>query len=177
MAVFVGLAGVVLGALVGALTTYLTTRSTMRIELEHSYDRALRDKRLERYQHLFHISRCLPRYWRPAEAPTRHDLDRFREDFHDWYFGEAAGGMFLTPAAKDAYMRLLNTLAQATRENWDDSQSSERSPLSADESETLRKLASELRHQLAEDVGAANPPRLRWTRLGRTIPPPPPLDQ
>jgi hypothetical protein len=85
--------------------------------------------------------------------------------------------MFLTPAAKDAYMRLLNMLAQATRENWDDSQNSERSPLSADESQTLRKLASELRHQLAKDVGAANPPRLRWTRLSRTIPPPPPLDQ
>lgn len=173
MTVFVGLAGVVLGALVGALTTYVTTRSTMRIELEHSYDRALRDKRLERYQRLFHISRCLPRYWRPAEVPTRQDLRRFRQDFHDWYFGEDAGGMFLTAPAKDAYMRLHNMLAQAMLESRDDSQNTEEPPLSAGESQALRELASELRHQLAEDVGAANPPRLRWARLGRTIPPPP----
>jgi hypothetical protein len=172
MAVLVGLAGVALGALVGAVTTYLTTRSTMRIELEHSYDRALRDKRLERYQHLFHISKCLPRYWLPTEAPTRRDLHRFRQDFHDWYFGEDAGGMFLTAPAKDAYMRLLNMLAETMREDRDDVQTSAKSPLSADESQALRELASELRHRLAEDVGAANPPRLQWTRLGRTIAPP-----
>jgi hypothetical protein len=177
MAVFVGLAGVVLGALIGALTTYLTTRSTMRIELEHSYDRALRDRRLERYQRLFHISRCLPRYWLPGEAPTRQDLHRFRQDLHDWYFSEEAGGMFLTAPAKEAYMRLLNILAEAMREDQDDVQRSERSPLSADESRALRELASELRHQLAEDVGAANPPRLRWTRLGRTTAPPPPVNR
>jgi hypothetical protein len=171
MAVFFGLAGVVLGALVGALTTYLTTRSTMRIELEHSYDRALRDKRLERYQHLFQVSGCLPRYWLPAEAPTRRDLHRFRQDFRDWYFGEDAGGMFLTAPAKDAYLRLHNVLAEAIRADRDDVDGSERSPLSADESQALRELASELRHQLAEDVGAANPPHLRWTRLGRTTAP------
>lgn len=176
MAVLVGLVGVVLGGLVGALTTYFTTRSTMRIELEHSYDRALRDKRLERYQHLFHTSKCLPRYWLPAEAPTRQDLRRFRQDFHDWYFGEDAGGMFLTAPAKDAYMRLLNVLAEAMREDGY-TQSSGGSPLSADESQALREVASELRHRLAEDVGAANSPRLRWTRLGRTIAPPPSVDR
>ncbi|MEU8265184.1 hypothetical protein AB0C02_31825 [Micromonospora sp. NPDC048999] len=173
MAAFVGLVGVVLGALLSAVATYLTTRSTKRMDLEHSYDRALRDKRLESYQQLFHISRCLPRYWRPTEVPTRQDLRRFRQDFHDWYFGESAGGMFLTVAAKDVYMRLLNSLAQAIPDDRDACEQSEEQPLHADESHALRALASELRHQLSADVGAANPPQLQSTRLGRTAPPPP----
>lgn len=172
MAAFIGLAGVILGAFLSAIATYLTTRSTKRIELEYSYDRALRDKRLESYQKLFHVSKCLPRYWRSAEIPTRQELRRFRQDFHDWYFGEDAGGMFLTAAAKDAYVRLLNLLAEAIPEDQVSPEKSEELPLSADESRALRGLASELRRQLSTDVGAANPPRLQWTRLGQTIPPP-----
>ena len=42
MEVFAGLLGAVLGALAGGIDTYATTRSTMRLELEHAYDRALR---------------------------------------------------------------------------------------------------------------------------------------
>lgn len=168
MALLIGLFGAVLGTLVGAIATYLTTRSNMRLTLEHSYDQTLRDKRLERYQALFHTSKCLPRYWRPTEKPTRKDLQQFRQDFHEWYFGEEAGGMFLTPAAKNIYLRLLNRLVEAAYEG-----SEPDSALSDTESQTLRELASDLRHQLAEDVGAANPPRLRWTRLGSPVPPPP----
>jgi hypothetical protein len=81
--------------------------------------------------------------------------------------------MFLTAAATDAYMRLLTMLAEAMLGTRDESDNPDGSPLSATESQDLPDLASELRHQLAEDVGAANPPRLRWTRLGRTIQPPP----
>ncbi len=80
--------------------------------------------------------------------------------------------MLLTAAAKDLYMRMQNMLAEATHDEDDKSDSSLNSPLSASESQALRDLASDLRHQLAEDVGAANPPRLRWTRMGPTIPPP-----
>jgi hypothetical protein len=144
----------------------------MRLDLEHAYDRTLRDKRLDRYQHLFHVSRCLPRYWLPTEEPTRQDLRRFRQEFHDWYFGEDAGGMFLTPAAKSVYMRMMNAIADTMRANEADADAAAESPLSAGESQALRDVASELRHQLAEDVGAANPPRLRWTRLGPTLQPP-----
>ena len=164
----IGLFGAVLGTLFGAIATYLTTRSNMRLTLEHSYDQTLRDKRLERYQALFHTAKCLPRYWLPRERPTRKDLQQFRQDFHDWYFGEEAGGMFLTPAAKNIYTRLLNLLVEAAYESDEPD-----SALSDAESQRLRELASDLRHQLAEDVGAANPPRLRWTRLGPAVPPPP----
>lgn len=148
------------------------SRPARRIELEHSYDRGLRDKRMECYQGLFRVTECLPRYWLPAETPTRHDLYRFRKSFHDWYFGEEAGGMFLTPSAKDAYIRLVNALAEMMDKADGEPERSELPLLSPIESQILRELASELRHQLAEDVGSANPPRLRWTRLGRTSPPP-----
>lgn len=144
----------------------------MQIELEHSYDRGLRDKRMECYQALFRVTECLPRYWLAAEMPTRSDLYRFRKNFHDWYFAKDAGGMFLTPSAKSAYIRLVNALADMMDKSNDASGRSDLPPLSSTESQTLRELASDLRHQLAEDVGSANPPRLRWTRLGRTVPPP-----
>ncbi|MGN9912714.1 hypothetical protein ACTMTJ_34785 [Phytohabitans sp. LJ34] len=165
MTVIIGLVGAIVGAVVGTIATYLTTRSNMRLTLEHSYDQTMQGKRLERYQALFHVSRHLPRYWPPMEEqPKRTDLQRYMRDFHDWYFGEDAGGMFLTPAAKDIYMRLLNLLAEAAFKDKDGPNSAVDSPLSAAESQTLRNLAGELRRQLAEDVGAANPPRLRWTR-------------
>ncbi|TDB83627.1 hypothetical protein E1264_27675 [Actinomadura sp. KC216] len=173
MTAFIGFFGAVLGALVGGVATYLTTRYNLRLTLEHSYDQTLQSKRLERYQALFHISKCLPRYWSPMdETPSRQDLQQYIRSFHEWYFGEHGGGMFLTPAAKDLYIRLLNLLAETAfvGENGPDSAADH--PLSETESRALRELASELRRQLAEDVGAANPPRLRWTRPGPQAPPP-----
>ena len=170
MAVFIGLAGVILGAFIGAIMTYFTTRSNMWLQLEHAHDQTLRDKRLERYQELFHLSKCYPRYLLSDEEPSRKDLQQIWLDFHNWYFGKAAGGMFLTPTAKDLYLQMQDMAAEVAGKNRE---ASEDSPLSDLELQTLRDLASELRHQLAEDVGAANPPRLRWTRL-RPPPAPPP---
>jgi hypothetical protein len=174
MTVVIGLVGVVLGGLIGAVTSYLTTRSSLLLQLEHSYDVALRDRRLERYQALFHLSERIPRRWRPGAEPSRADLLGFWAMFHDWYFGEGAGGMFLTPEAKARYLRLQNALIEAARE--DANGTADSAPLTDPESHLLRHLASELRHQLAEDVGAAHPPRLRWTRVGRTVEAPPGMD-
>lgn len=178
MVTLIGLAGVVLGALAGGIVTFATTRSSMRLELEFSYDRALRDKRLGHYQRLFHLSKCIPRYWQPGEEPARSDLARFRESFHDWYFSADAGGMFLTPAAKNLYLQLQNALLSASATGREGDGQARPDRLTADESLALRTLASDLRHQLAEDVGASHPPRLRWTRLGSTMPsiPRPTLD-
>jgi hypothetical protein len=92
----IGIAGVVLGALAGTIATYLTTRSKMRWELVYAYDRELRDKRLPHYQKLFHLSGAVPREWRPGTVPSRAELWQIRQQFHDWYFGTDAGGMFLT---------------------------------------------------------------------------------
>lgn len=63
--------------------------------------------------------------------------------------------MFLTLSAKDAYIRLVNALAEMMDKAGGESGRSELPPLSPTESQILRELASELRHQLAEDVGSA----------------------
>jgi hypothetical protein len=171
VALFVGFLGAILGALVGAIATYVTTRANLKLTLEHSYDQTLQSKRLDRYQALFRVTKCLPRYWPPMEEePTRGDLQQYIRDFHEWYFGDGAGGMFLTPAAKDAYMGLLNLLAEAAFKAEEADGSAGDLPLSEAESQRLRNLASELRRQLAEDVGAANPPHLQWTRPGSQHP-------
>ncbi len=164
MATLIGILGAIVGILIGSIATYLTARSNMRRELEYSYDKTLRESRVGHYQALFHLSRCLPRYWRPGEEPTRQELWGFGQEFSDWYFGAEAGGMFLTPAAKRAYMAVQTKLLEVAASPSDSADSQ----LSDSESEVLRTLGSELRHQLAEDVGSANLPRLRWTRLGPT---------
>ena len=162
MTVFIGFFGAILGTVVGALATFLTSRSNMRLTLEHQHDQTLQNKRLERYQELFHVTECLPRYRPPnVNEPNRDDLVRYLQEFHLWYFGEAAGGMFLTTAAKEIYSRLLNLLAETAfkRDSTDSA-----TAVSADELLALRDLAGELRYQLVQDVGAAHPPRLSWAR-------------
>jgi hypothetical protein len=67
-------------------------------------------------------------------------------------------------------MQMMNMIAEVA---FEDGKSKEDSPLTPAESKALRQVASTLRHQLAADVGAANPPRLRWSRL--EPPPEPPL--
>jgi hypothetical protein len=173
MAVLIGFLGAVFGTALGAMVTYMTTRSNMRLALEHTYDQTLQAKRLECYQALFHVSECLPRYWPPMdEAPSRKDLQHYIEDFHDWYFSKDAGGMFLTAPARDLYMRLLDLLAEVAFAAGSKPDGTNDHPLSPEESEELRRLAGELRRQLAEDVGAANSPRLRWARPAPQEPPP-----
>ena len=162
MAAFIGS---ILGGFIVAVLAFITTR----YNLLHSYDQTLRDRRLERYQELFHLTRPFHRYYLIGEEPRRKDLEQFRRDCDAWYFGKAAGGMFLTKAAKDIYMQMMNMIAEAAFENG---ASKEDSPLTPAESKSLRQVASTLRHQLAADVGAANPPRLRWTRPEPTLEPP-----
>lgn len=168
MTVGIGLLGVVLGGLVGAISAYVTTRSNMLLQLEHAYDMTLRDRRLERYQKLFHISQCLPRYWVDGTAPSRSDLVNYREAFSGWYFGEEAGGMYLTPTSKSLYLAMQSALLYGAQPGPGEAADS---PISHEVLESIRRCASDLRHQLAEDVGVAQPPRLRWVRVGRTEPP------
>ena len=75
----------------------------------------------------------------------------------------------LSPKQQRIYMQMMNIIAEAAFENGE---SKEDSPLTPAESKSLRQAASTLRHQVAADVGAAHPPRLRWTRPD-PIPEPP----
>jgi hypothetical protein len=154
------------GLLLGGVVTYLTTRAQVRIEAEHAYDRALRDLRLPHYSELFHLTEGLPRQWSLREPPGRAELLELRKRFHNWYFSERAGGMFLSQAARDAYFLLQNNLQSAAAHLRDDSQS-----VSDEASSALRQSASNLRHQLSADLGVAEQPHQRWI-LPRSVPPP-----
>jgi hypothetical protein len=155
--ILVGALGVTLGALIAGIATYVTTRAKTRTEFEYSYDRALWEARLVHYQRLFHISACLPRYW-PDGEPARSEYRGFLQQFHDWYFGSSAGGMFLSAKAKGRYMDLMNALGAISGAVAGSQSGGEVNP---EESIEARRPASELRHQLAEDIGAAHAPKLR----------------
>lgn len=92
--------------------------------------------------------------------PTREQSRPYSRQFHDWYFGEDAGGMFLSPAAKELYIRLLSKIAEVAYRVKPVGEAAEQ-PYTDAESQQLRSRASELWHQLAEDVGTVNPPRVR----------------
>jgi hypothetical protein len=154
----IALAGTVVGAVAGGLATYLTTRSRLRLELLGALDTSVRERRLERYQRLFHLTQCLSRMY--IEPLRREDLFGYYCRFHDWFFAEDGGGMFLTQEAKHRYTDMLNAIHMAALASGP--------ALSDTEIDLLRRRASELRHQLSEDVGAAHPPRLRLHHLAPT---------
>ena len=154
-----------IGIVLGGVVTLLTTRAQLGIAAEHTYDQTLRDLRLPHFQELFHLTERLPREWR-AGAPTRPELLEIRESFHAWYFGEKAGGMFLSEDGRSAYFAVQNALQAAAGRLDDDG-----SEVSGDDSAVLRRTASDLRHRLSADLGAAEPPRKR-RRVPRSTPPP-----
>jgi hypothetical protein len=167
MSAWIAVITVLAGILAGGVVTYATTRSQLRIEAEHAYDRALRDLRLPHYQELFHLTRSMPReFLEFLESPRRSDLVDFREDFHNWFFSEKAGGMFLSQEARKFYFHLQNELQSVAGRMQTDSEL-----VCQHDSEILRKRASDLRHQLTTGLGRAERPRLGW--IGpRSIPPP-----
>jgi hypothetical protein len=60
MEFLVGLLGALLGTVAGGLSTLLTSRAQLRRELEHTYDRELRTRRVEAYMTLYKRTRRLP---------------------------------------------------------------------------------------------------------------------
>ncbi|HEU5421247.1 MAG TPA: hypothetical protein VFV41_26415 [Streptosporangiaceae bacterium] len=174
MTILIGLLSAAFGATLGAITTFLTTRSAMRLGLEHEYDKTLRDIRLKGYQRLFHLTAQIPRHWLLTPEPSRAELREIRTSFHDWYYHADAHGMFLASDSKSAYITLMNTLDAALFEisPSGDTKLCDRpdSKLSPEESHRLLELASDLRHQLAADIGAANPPRTRSHSPAPTVP-------
>jgi hypothetical protein len=167
MAVWIAVVTAIAGITVGGTLTYFTSRSQLRIEAEHSYDRALRDLRLPHYQALFYLTRSIPRQWLTVETPRRSDLHILRERLHDWYFSEQAGGMFLSQAASEAYFLAQNELQSVAARMADDNEL-----ISEGDSVILRQTASALRHQLTADLGTAERPRRAWT-APRSVPLPP----
>ena len=161
MEALIGIAGVVLGALAGTIATYLTTRSKMRWELVYAYDRELREKRLPHYQRLFHITRAVPREWRPDTVPSRDALGAPASSSTTGTSGPTPGACSSTQAARDR-TSLCRTGCRPPRRARACPVTAAGGPLAAGEQTTLYQLASALRHQLSADVGTAQSPRLDW---------------
>ncbi|MET8150270.1 hypothetical protein ACIBSW_13270 [Actinoplanes sp. NPDC049668] len=159
MAGWIALIAALIGAVAGTLSTYLTLRPRLTLELEYTYDRTLRDKRIDSYQRLFHVTRHFPRYYLDGDRPSGSDLFHYREELHDWYFNQDAGGMFLTAPAKQAFFELQNHIAGLIfvdgKPRDDDS-----TPIAPEACDELLALAHRLRGQLVADIGAANTPRI-----------------
>jgi hypothetical protein len=175
VAILIGLLGAAIGATVAAITTYFSTRSTMRLSLEHEYDKTLRDIRLKGYQQLFHLTAQIPRHWLLTPEPSRAELKQIRMSFHDWYYHADAHGMFLAKDSKDAYIKLMDALDEALFEIPEENRDTKvrdrpDSKLSYQESHRLLVRTSRLRHQLAADIGAANAPRTRSDAPDPTVP-------
>lgn len=167
LTVWASLISAAFGLLAGGVATYFTTRAQLRVEAEHAYDRSLRDLRLPHYQHLFHLTRVMPREWLLSTFPCKMDIISIRESLRDWYFGEESGGMFLSQPARDQYFRLYEELENAIAGLGDDAES-----LSKEGAAKLRQRASDLRHQLVADLGVAERPRARWIMPTKTQSPP-----
>ncbi|SNS71880.1 hypothetical protein SAMN05421812_101536 [Asanoa hainanensis] len=153
------------GLLVGGAVSYVTSRAQLRIQAEHEYDRSLRDLRLPHYQRLFHLTESVPRQWL-SSSPDRAGLRATRQAFQSWYFGEEAGGLFLSQAARDAYFALQNALQAAA-----DGLPEDTATVTDRDSVIVRAKASALRHQLSADLGVAQQPRRPWI-TPRSVPAP-----
>jgi hypothetical protein len=101
-------------------------------------------KQLEAYRLLWSITGVLPK-WGQEGARTYGDLDTLSQSLRKWYF-EHAGGLFFTRASYSRYAELQNALY-----SLDAPESG--AQVSATDYESIRRLCSVLRHQMAEDLG------------------------
>ena len=167
MEVWIDLISVVIGAVVGTATTLITTRNRVDLEQRAAFDRELRNLRLPHYQALHSASERIPREWRSGQEMSRSDLLALRRTFHEWYFGEGAGGMFLTEAGRAAYFALQDELQVVGAGGGH-----QVVPVTSEEFIRLRDLAHALRQQLRQDLGTAEAPKVAWTARGATPAPP-----
>ena len=126
----------------------ITAQRTARMGLESDYDKSLREARMRGYEKLWCELEPLAKYSRPLPMKFE-ELESLTEKLKEWYF--RAGGMYMSPATRDAYFALQDALLNLT------SASTVPVGISGDEYEALRKLGSTLRTAMAEDLLARKP--------------------
>ena len=120
-------------------------------ELVYTYDRELKARRVEAYMSLYTRTATSRRYWRTN--PKRIELSDFSQAFDEWYFSEA-GGLFLSDAAKQAYLSMLEVMATVRGEGSAEDQ------LSDEETQRIWRAGQALRRILTADIGGAEDPQL-----------------
>jgi hypothetical protein len=101
-------------------------------------------KQLEAYQLLWMITGELPK-WGGQGSRTYGDLAKLSQSLRKWYF-KHAGGLFFSRASYSRYAELQNAL-----ESLDAPEAG--AEVSAVDYESIRRLCSALRHEMANDLG------------------------
>jgi hypothetical protein len=141
----------VLSAIVTGVVTYFATVVKIRRELEASYDRDLREKRIEVYKDLWKHLEPLARYARPHPF-SRAIAKDLTQTLRFWYF--ETGGLFLSERTRDAYFAVQEALKQIC----EDKTPGEDHLVSEEGFETIIKKGSTLRTQMTLDVGTRKRP-------------------
>jgi hypothetical protein len=101
-------------------------------------------QQLEVYRALWAMTGVLPK-WARGESVTYAMLARLGRDLRVWYFG-TAGGLFLTRRTYSRYAELQDALAATSREDAN-------TAVTEQDYEEIRQLCSQLRRQMALDIG------------------------
>ena len=138
-------------AVITAVVTYLVAVVKIRRELEATYDRDLRDKRLAVYKELWRQLEPLAKYAspRPFSRAVAKDLT---QALRIWYF--ETGGLFLSERTREAYFVVQDALEVICEDTDLDGSH----PITGERFEAVRKKGSTLRTQMTLDVGTRKKP-------------------
>ena len=145
----------IIGLAVGSLGTYLALHWKIRKELIAQYDREIRTERIKHYQVLWANTELFAKYSPPGPI-TKVRLEELSTTLRHWYF--AAGGIFLSDRARDAYFELQDEIIKviALLEKPGSIASSVPQAI-----ELLQKSSSRLRTTLTLDIGSRNRPLVK----------------
>lgn len=138
-------------AVITAVVTYLVAVVKIRRELEVTYDRDLRDKRLAVYKELWRQLELLAKYARPRPF-SRAVAKDLTQTLRTWYFETV--GLFLSERTRDAYFAVQDALKVVC----DDTDLDESHLITGKRFETIRKKGSTLRTQMTLYVGTRKRP-------------------
>jgi hypothetical protein len=113
-------------------------------ETRHEIGPGVADGRLTGYRALWSLTGVLPR-WGAEAARSYDDMRTFSKDLRAWYF-DSQGGLFLSRASYSRYAELQNALESLRSDDGT-------AILTVDDHESIRRLGSRLRRQLADDIG------------------------
>jgi len=138
-------------AIITAVVTYLVAVVKIRRELEATYDRDLRDRRLVVYKELWSHLEPLAKYASPHPF-SRAAAKDLTQALRSWYF--ETGGLFLSERSRDAYFAVQDALKVVC----EDTDLNESHPITGKRFETIRKKGSTLRTHMTLDVGTRKRP-------------------
>ena len=142
-----------LAGLIGITATYIAAILKFQKDLAAEYDKDLRANRIKAYIKLWALLQPLAKYARPGRV-THVSLGELSIELRRWYFED--GGLFLSEKSRDAYFALQTGITTAMEQT----QAARDKELDDPIFEKIRKLVSNVRTSMANDVGTRKPSEL-----------------